>query len=127
MVIRKKEDDERPVFGMGQVLREVREGPDAGQGDEALQEGAEEAREPGSAEEDAPYNRDEEGLCLAFGGKLTGGRKLRDCDVVRLRRNEEQLSYAQWAKVFGVAIAVIWNARKGYTYKHLNWRCPPIR
>lgn len=78
-------------------------------------------------EEAAPYNRTEEGDELRYQGKLSGSRKLRDIDVIRLRRNEEQLSYNQWAVIYRVALTVIWNASKGYTYKHLNWKYPPIR
>lgn len=128
MVIRKKEDHERPVFGVGQVLGAVP--THAGQTcqvDEALQEAAEEEGEHRVRVGDAAYNRDEEGVELYFHGKLKGGRKLHDHDVARLRRNEEQLSYNQWAKIYGVATAAIWNAVKGYTYKHLNWRYPPLR
>lgn len=128
MVIRKDEGDERPVFGVGQVLGEVQgDSRQAGEVAEALQEATEEAGESGSANRDPPYNRDEEGVELSFAGKLTGGRKLRDCDVIRLRRNVEQLSINWWAKVFGVSGSVIWNAMKGYSYKHLNWQHPPIR
>lgn len=128
MVIRKKEDDERPVFGVGQVLEAVpTHVGQACQVDETLQEAAEEGEEHRVCVRAVAYNRDEEGVELYFHGKLKGGRKLHDHDVVRLRRNEEQLSYNQWAKIYGVVNAVIWNAVKGYTYKHLNWRYPPLR
>jgi hypothetical protein len=82
-----------------------------------------------TGEEEAPavYNQNEEGVPLYWTGKLSGRRKLRDSDVIRLRRNEEQLSYNQWAQIYRVPQKVIWNAMKGYTYKHLNWRHPPIR
>jgi len=128
MVIRKDEGDERRVLRVGPVLRHVREEPDAAQGDEALQETAPFNGEPtGEDRPDEAYNRTEDGAELFFQGKLTGGRKLRDIDVIRLRRNEEQLSYNQWAVIYKVAMAVIWKAMKGLTYKHLNWRYPPIR
>lgn len=128
MVIRKKEDDERRVFGVGPVLEAVpAHAGQASEVNEALQEAAEEGGEREVGAGDAPFNRDEEGLGLAFAGKLSGRRKLRDSDVVRLRRNEEQLSYNQWAVIYRIAPATIWNAMKGFTYKHLNWRYPPLR
>lgn len=128
MVIRKDEGDERRILRVGPVLRDVRAEPDAAQGDEALQETAPFNRESkGEDRTDEAYNRTEDGAELFCPSKLTGGRKLRDIDVVRLRRNEEQLSYNQWAVIYKVAMAVIWRAMKGYTYKHLNWRYPPIR
>ena len=128
MVIRKKEDDERRILRVGPVLRDVREEPDTDKGDETLPEAASpDGAEAGENREDEAYNRTEDGAELFFSSKLSGRRKLRDVDVVRLRRNEEQLSYNHWAKIYRVAPAVIWAAMKGYTYKHLNWRCPPIR
>ena len=127
MAIRKSNDNGRPIQRMGPLLCAVSEEPDTGKGDEALPEEAVEDGATSSGGEDAPYNRDEEGVGLRFAGKLSGRRKLRDIDVVRLRRNEEQLSYNQWAQIFRVSPFVIWNAMKGYTYKHLNWKYPPLR
>lgn len=172
MVIRKKEDDERPVFGVGQVLCGLQENSEDRERASALPEtrGAqpEAAPEPtregdagvpeASQSEEIARAQDASSLSglvyagvrslkeyhlrltregwkpppveqqeLKYAGKLSGRRKLRDEDVVRLRRNEEQLSYNHWAKIYKVAPAVIWAAMKGYTYKHLNWKYPPIR
>lgn len=128
MVIRKDEGNDGRILRVGPVLRAVRAEPDAAQGNEALQEAPKVDRRATEAHSEAGvYNRTEEGAELGYPGKLSGRRKLRDCDVVRLRRNEEQLSYNQWAVIYRVPQAVIWNAAKGYTYKHLNWRYPPRR
>ena len=124
MVIRNRDDDERPIQRVGQVLPNVRVHEDDPSGNGALQEVAEAT---GRAEDAPVYNVDEEGNELFYLGKLSGKRKLRDSDVARLRRNEERLSVNHWAKIYRVTPAVIWNAMKGYTYKHLNWRIPPIR
>lgn len=124
MVIDKGKDNERPVCGMGSVLQDVR----AQQDDEACVQPVSSVAQGTRAEKaEAPYNQTEEGAPLRYPGKISGRRKLRDEDVIRLRRNEEQLSYNHWARVFNVAMSVIFKAMKGYTYKHLNWRYPPIR
>ena len=124
MDIRKGKDNERPIQRVGLVSTGVREEGNARQGNEALQE-----VEGGSRSEEAQavYNQTETGDPLLYPGKVSGRRKLRDEDVVRLRLNREQLSVNRWALIFRVTNAVIWNAMKGYTYKHLNWQHPPIR
>lgn len=127
MAIRKGNDNGRPILGMGPVLRGVRAEPVTNEGIQEVQAQTPEGDETRSDGADDAYNRGEEGEALSFAGKLSGRRKLRDIDVIRLRRNEEQLSYNQWAAIYRVAMAVIWNAVKGYTYKHLNWRYPPLR
>lgn len=124
MVIRKDNDNGRPIQRVGLVLEGVREEPRCQEGDEAIQAMENEGRQ---AQTPPAYNRTEEGVELKYPGKVSGRRKLRDIDVARLRRNEEQLSYNEWARIYGVAMFVIWRAMKGYTYKHLNWRYPPIR
>ncbi len=128
MVIRKSNDNERRIQRVGPVLRDVRAQLDATEGDEEVQDAAPVNREPPSSDRPAEtYNHTEVGCELFFHSKLSGGRKLRDIDVVRLRRNEEQLSYNRWAVIYDVSPYVIWNAMKGYTYKHLNWKYPPLR
>ncbi len=124
MTIRKDNGDGRSIQRVGLVLQGIRKDIRRRQGHEALQEVEKEGR---GATDEAVYNRTEEGTPLGYPGKISGKRKLRDEDVIRLRRNEEQLSYNQWAVIYRVAPAVIWNAIKGFTYKHLNWRHPPIR
>lgn len=128
MVIRKGTDNGRPIQRVGPVLRDVRAQPDATEGDEAIQEATALHRDEEGADREAEaYNRTEDGIELFYAGKPSGGRKLRDIDVIRLRRNEEQLSVNRWAQIYGVVNAVIWKAMKGYTYKHLNWNHPPLR
>ncbi len=124
MSIRKDNGDERSIQRVGLVRQGLREDDGHRQSNGSIQEVESQGRE---AEAEAVYNRTEEGDALQYPGKLSGKRKLRDADVIRLRRNEEQLSYNQWAVIYRVAPAVIWNAIKGFTYKHLNWRHPPIR
>lgn len=111
---------------MGPVLRGVRAVPDAAPSTEKLQEGPPEEAAGGSDQEGAVYNRTEEGEELRYAGHARQGRyKLRDIDVIRIRRNEEKLTMAEWARVYLVPYTVIHNAAKGYSYKYLNWTHPP--
>lgn len=71
------------------------------------------------------YNRTEEGIELLYAGKLKGGRRLKDDEVMECRRNPEHLTLRALAKKYGVSYITMWNCAKGYSYKHLNFRCPP--
>jgi len=71
------------------------------------------------------YNRTEDGIELKCPVKAKGRRSLSDEAVIRLRRNEERLTTRQWSTLYQVPYIVIWNAQKGYTYRHLNWIHPP--
>lgn len=119
----KVKDNGGPIQRVGLVYASVREGTYRQRFPEKVQGVASEGGEVA----DPAYNRSDDGEELLYPGKVSGRRKLRDEDVVRLRRNEEQLSYNHWAKIYKVTPAVIWNAMKGLTYKHLNWNHPPIR
>ncbi len=126
MVIRKDEDDGRSIQRVGPLLCEVRPVPDAKEGDDPVQEGPPEAPVQGGSSEGAVYNRTEEGQELIYAGDARKGRyKLTELDVIRIRRNEERLTIAEWAKLLATSYHVIWSATKGYTYKALNWRAPP--
>lgn len=125
MTIRKANDNGRPVFGVGQVLGGVREGADTGKGVQEVQAPKAEGRASRSNSGDAAYNRDEEGLPLSYAGKKSGGTKLSDDAVGDCRRVVGEVGIKELAKRHGVAYHTMWNAVKGYTYKHLNHRYPP--
>ncbi len=127
MVIRKGNDNGRSIRRVGPVLGSIQEDEKTGESVQALQEATAEGGAAGGAGGDAAYNRTEEGDELLFAGKMSGRRKLRDIDVVRLRRNEERLTLHAWGRIYQCSHEVIWKAMKGLTYKHLNWRYPPLR
>lgn len=64
---------------------------------------------------------------LTYYGKRGGARSLTDEQVIAARRDAPTVSVTELAKRYGVKWAVMWNAVKGITYRHLNWtRTPQI-
>jgi hypothetical protein len=69
-----------------------------------------------------------------FEAKYTGkkrkepkGRKLTDEQVIALRsRDPASKTYAELAKEYGVSSMAIVNAKKGITFRHLNFQYPPL-
>ena len=125
MAIRKGNDNGRPILGMGPVLRGLREHEDAGRGTAAVQAPQKQGGAPGGNGKDEAYNRDEEGLELKYAGKRSGGTKLTDDAVGYCRTVVGRRTIKELAAEHHVSYYTMWNAVKGYTYKHLNHQYPP--
>ena len=125
MAIRKGNDNGRPIRRVGPLLGSVREDENTGASVQALQEAATAGGATGSDRKDDAYNRDEEGLELKFAGKRSGGAKLTDDAVAYCRTVVGRRTIKELAAEHHVSYYTMWNAVKGYTYKHLNHRFAP--
>lgn len=126
MAIHNSKDDDGRIRGMGPVLRDLRVVDDGGPGDGEVQAAPEAARpHPFGATEAPVYNRDEDGIELKCPHKGSGGRKLSDDAVAHCRTVIGSRTIKELAQEHGVSYYTMWNAVKGYTYRHLNFRFPP--
>lgn len=60
-----------------------------------------------------------------FHQKMSGGRKLTDRDVGLARSVAHKYSVVHLAAYFGVKYNAMYNAIKGYSFRHLNGDYPP--
>jgi hypothetical protein len=64
-------------------------------------------------------------LPAEFYPKPSGKRKLSDGQVIFARENIARLGCRALAKRFNVSYGTMWNAIKGYSFRHLNGTFPP--